>query len=58
MYCQVINLHKSKFGFFQNLKFPLFRHNKKMGPNTSLTRVKFGTKILFDQYIAKLMKCI
>ena len=32
MYCQVIKPHKSDFDFFKNLKFPLFRHNKEMGP--------------------------
>ena len=34
MYCQVIKPHKSDFDFFLNLKFPLFRHNKEMGPYT------------------------
>ena len=45
MYCQVIKPHKSDFDFFKNLKFPLFRHNKEMGPYT--VWVLFGLGLLF-----------
>ena len=56
MYCQVIKPHKSDFDFFKNLEFPLFRHNKKMGPyllilgpfneKNGKKRVRMGEKYL------------
>ena len=59
MYCQVIKPHKSDFDFFKNLKFPLFRHNKEMGPYKYTFSAKFlslwtprGVKIvIFEKWV-------